>query len=69
MTFLLVGRWAFEYRVNRRVVVVWNATARRVLTALGLLVLLAVWVYMLGWRREDDFGGSGVGWLWRWFEP
>jgi hypothetical protein len=53
--------WVLEYALDRRLVVTWRRPARWALFGLVLLAVGAAWVYVLTYRREDDFASSLVG--------
>jgi hypothetical protein len=58
---VLVARWTFEYARNRQVVLSWRSSLGRAFVVVCALVLLAVWIYLLEYRREDEFARSWLG--------
>src|SRR5262245_11914022 len=60
--------WALEYALDRRLVVTWRRPARWALVILTLAAVLSAWVYVLRYRREDDFATSLVGRLIDWWQ-
>jgi hypothetical protein len=64
-TFLLcVGlcaKWGLECAVGRAVVVHPSGPWRITLYILLCIALLAGWIYLLAYRREDDFGQTWLG--------
>jgi hypothetical protein len=64
---LVLGcKWAAEYLVDRRLVLVWGSGWRRGLLLLLHAALLLAWAFVLLYRREDDFAHSGLGRLLGW---
>ena len=62
LLMLLFGiKWMIEYAWNRRIDIVWSPGVVRTMLWLGYLAMLASWVYLLIWRREDDFADSWLG--------
>jgi hypothetical protein len=59
--------WAIEYAGNVRFALDLSPFRRRLLLAFVLVIVLAAWVYMLMYRREDDFATSWLGMLLRLF--
>ncbi|MFO0844150.1 MAG: DUF2752 domain-containing protein [Gemmataceae bacterium] len=58
---VLVALWSFEYLKGAEVEFVWRRPWRRVFLAGATLALIATWVYLLAFRREDDFAASWLG--------
>ena len=54
----LMAVWTIEYVVNARFVLSLSRPWRRLLWALAVLALLINWIYILRYRREDDFASS-----------
>ncbi len=65
LAVLLGVRWGWEYATGRRLEVVPSRGARRVVLVVAYLAALAAWVYLLLYRREDDFAASWLGRLLR----
>jgi hypothetical protein len=57
----LCGLWAYEFAMKRSVEVVLRPTWRKGLWAAVCVAVLATWVYLLIFRREDDFGATLLG--------
>lgn len=55
----LMARWAYEYLSNTHL----RLRLPRGAWAILIIVVLAAWVYVLCYRREDDFASSWVGQL------
>ncbi len=62
---LLAVRWGVEYATGRRLVLAGSRGVRRAALAVVCLAVLAAWVYLLLYRREDDFAASWLGRLLR----
>lgn len=58
---MLLGLWSYEYVSNRMVEVRWKRPWRVVFFTTMYLSIVAAWVYLLVWRREDDFAQSWLG--------
>ena len=56
----LMATWGYEWLTGRQVRLRWPRRAAWLLVGLAV-VLLAVWAYQIGWRREDDFASSWIG--------
>jgi hypothetical protein len=67
LALLLCVKWAYEFTMNRSVVVVLPAVWRRVGWAVIYAAMLAGWVYLLAFRREDDFRATWLGQMVRMF--
>lgn len=61
----LLALWSFEYVRGVEVEFVWKRPWRVVCFTLCYLSLLAAWVYLLVYRREDDYATSWLGQLLR----
>jgi hypothetical protein len=61
---LLAIKWTVEYLDNCVLTVTWGPRTGRVLLVLLNLAVVLGWVYLLVWRREDDFASSWLGRLW-----
>jgi Protein of unknown function (DUF2752) len=66
---VLCLKWAFEFTTKQSVVVVLRPAWNRALWVGVYAVLLAAWVYLLVFRREDDFAGTWVGQMMHCFWP
>jgi len=53
--------WSFEYVSGTRIHLPLSRRGWRLLLSLAVLVALAAWVWMLCYRREDEFAGSWLG--------
>jgi hypothetical protein len=62
---LLAVKWGVEYATGRRFEVPTSRRTRRAALVVVSLALLAVWVYLLLYRREDDFAACWLGRLLR----
>jgi hypothetical protein len=61
---LLAVKWTVEYLGNCVLTVHWSERTGRVLLILLNLAVVLGWVYLLVWRREDEFTSSWLGKLW-----
>ncbi|MFO0876340.1 MAG: DUF2752 domain-containing protein [Gemmataceae bacterium] len=59
----LLALWSFEYLSNREVEFLFRRPWRMVVLVGAHVAVLAAWVYMLVYRREDDFATSWLGQL------
>ncbi len=53
--------WAIEYIGNVRMVLPLSPPWRLLRTTLVFLILLAAWIYLFNYRREDEFADSYLG--------
>jgi hypothetical protein len=58
---VLFLKWAGEFLIDRRLILVWDSTGKRLRLALTALVLLLAWVWVLLYRWEDSFADSWLG--------
>jgi hypothetical protein len=61
----LAGKWGAEDTAGRRLDVVLSRGVRRAAAIVVSLAVLAAWVYLLLYRREDDFAACWLGRLLR----
>jgi len=59
----LCVKWSYEFSMNRSVEVVLRPAWRRAAWAAVYVALAAGWVYLLAFRREDDFAATWLGLL------
>jgi hypothetical protein len=64
LLIVLTVKWIFEYLAGCAVAVRGPAWLGRTVLLLANLAIVLAWVYLLGWRREDDFASSWLGKLW-----
>lgn len=64
LALLLAVKWAVEYGTGRRIDVIVPPRVWRGLVFVGYGLLLANWIYMLSYRREDPFDTTWLGQLW-----
>jgi hypothetical protein len=57
----LMALWTFEYLADVRVTLRFSKRVRAVVYTLAGLVLLTNWIFLLTYRREDDFWSSWLG--------
>jgi hypothetical protein len=57
----LLSKWAAEYAGNRRIDLVWAPRWKTAFVIAFNLVLLANWIYLIIFRREDPFPSSVLG--------
>jgi hypothetical protein len=58
---LLLALWLFEYLSNREVSVHVKRPWQIAFVAFWTLAFVATWVYLIVWRREDNFATSWLG--------
>jgi hypothetical protein len=58
-------KWGAEYAIGRRLEVAAPRRIKRAALAVVYVVLLAAWIYLLVYRREDDFAACWLGRLLR----
>lgn len=64
---VLLMVWTIEYLANVRIVVTLTRPWRLLPSLLVTIALLAGWIHVLTYRREDDFAASWLGRLLRHF--
>lgn len=60
----LLALWSYEYLSNHEVEFLFRRPWRMVVLISAHAAVLAAWVYVLLYRREDDFSSSWLGQLW-----
>jgi uncharacterized protein DUF2752 len=63
LCLMLCAKWAYEFWMNRSVEVVLRPASKKALWAAVCIAVLASWVYLLTFRREDDFAATWLGQL------
>jgi len=67
LAVLLAFKWGIEFVCGRRLQVDMPRWLWRSLFVAGFFLVLANWIYMLTYRREDPFSASWLGQLWSLF--
>ena len=69
VALVLCIKWTFELATSQSVEVMLRPVWRRIFWAVVYLALLAGWVYLLVYRREDDFAGTWLAWMMHFIWP